>query len=340
MIAMRFYKNNPKKFVDHLYNFGLNKQLGLQLKGEGVPDIKYPGDKHWSGISLAQMAYGYELNLTPIQILSFYNAVANNGKMVRPRFVKELKYHGQSVKTFDVELIKSSIASASTLRKARKMLEAVVESGTAINLKSTSYKIAGKTGTAQLAKNNKGYGEGISMSYQASFVGYFPADNPKYSCIVVVNSPSNGVYYGNVVAGSVFKEIADKVYATSFELHDEVLKGRGSLKSTAPFTKNGRWAETEKAMDKLGIDYDEEHKIESDWVVTKYDSAKIKVANKKIIASLVPDVTGMGAKDAVFLIENSGMRAVFNGYGKVMRQSVQPGSRVLSGGTVALTMSN
>ncbi len=340
MIVQRHYGNNPRKFVDRLYDFGLNKQLGLQLKGEGLPEIKYPGDKQWSGVSLAQMSYGYELRLTPIQILAFYNAVANHGKMVRPRFVKELRYHGKLVKSFEVEVIKSSIASSSTLKKAGKMLEGVVETGTALNLKSASYKIAGKTGTAQLAKGNKGYRQNAMISYQASFVGYFPADNPKYSCIVVVNAPSNGVYYGNVVAGSVFKEIADKVYATKFELHDQVLKGKRSLKNTAPYMKNGNWNQTEYAMDELGIDYNEVQNIKSDWVIAKYDSAEILIANKKVVQSLVPDVTGMGVKDAVFLIENAGMRVAFNGFGKVLRQSVMPGSRVMKGGTVALTMSN
>ena len=194
----------------------LNEKLNLQIKGEGEPLIRYPGDKLWSGLSLPMMSHGYEVQLTPLQILTFYNAVANDGRMMRPRFVTEIRRNGSLLKSFKPEVIINSIASRSTIRKAKKMMEGVVEHGTATNLKDADYKIAGKTGTAQIAMNKYGYRSGARISYQASFCGYFPADNPIYSCIVVVNAPSNGVYYGNLVAGTVFKEIADKVYATRF----------------------------------------------------------------------------------------------------------------------------
>ena len=210
------YKNNPKDFVNRLYAMRLNKPLDLQLKGEGEPLIRYPGDKLWSGLSLPMMSHGYEVLLTPLQILTFYNAVANDGRMMRPIFVSAVKRNGRVIKSYEPEIIINSIASRSTIRKAKNMMEGVVERGTATNLKNPNYRIAGKTGTAQIARNKYGYRTGSSMSYSASFVGYFPAENPLYSCIVVVNSPSNGVYFGNVVAGTVFKEIADKVYATRF----------------------------------------------------------------------------------------------------------------------------
>ena len=210
------YKDHPKDWVNRLYAMKLNQKLDLQIKGEGTPLIRYPGDKLWSGISLPMMSHGYEVQLTPLQILTFYNAVANDGTMMKPRFVTGILRNGSVVKSFTPEVIINSIASRSTIRKAKKMMEGVVERGTAINLRNANYKIAGKTGTAQIARDNKGYRSGNTMSYQASFVGYFPAENPLYSCIVVVNAPSNGVYYGNIVAGSVFKEISDKVYANNF----------------------------------------------------------------------------------------------------------------------------
>jgi len=210
------YKDRPKDFVNRLYAMRLNKPLDLQIKGEGEPLIRYPGDKLWSGVSLPMMSHGYEVQLTPLQILTFYNAVANDGKMVRPLFVTAIMRNGNIIKSYDPEVIINSIASRSTIRKAKKMMEGVVERGTATNLKNPNYKIAGKTGTAQIARNKYGYKNNDRVSYQASFVGYFPAENPLYSCIVVVNAPSNGVYFGNVVAGTVFKEISDKVYAQDF----------------------------------------------------------------------------------------------------------------------------
>ena len=210
------YKDRPKDFVNRLYAMRLNKPLGLQIKGEGEPLIRYPGDKLWSGVSLPMMSYGYEVQLTPLQVLTFYNAVANDGKMMRPLFVSAVMRNGRIIRSYDPEVIINSIASRSTIRKAKKMMEGVVEHGTATNLRNPNYKIAGKTGTAQIARNKYGYRTGTSVSYSASFVGYFPAENPLYSCIVVVNSPSNGVYFGNVVAGTVFKEISDKVYSTRF----------------------------------------------------------------------------------------------------------------------------
>ena len=215
-IIYEHYKDNPKAFVDRLYAMKLNQKLDLQLEGEGTPLIRYPGDKLWSGLSLPMMSHGYEVQMTPLQVLTFYNAVANDGKMMKPRFVTSIMRNGTTIRRFEPEVIINSIASRSTIRKARSMMEGVVEHGTATNLKNPNYKIAGKTGTAQIAMGKSGYRSGARISYQASFAGYFPAENPLYSCIVVVNAPSNGVYYGNLVAGAVFKEISDKIYATNF----------------------------------------------------------------------------------------------------------------------------
>jgi cell division protein FtsI (penicillin-binding protein 3) len=337
-VVTKYYKGKEKQFINRIYSFGLNKKLGLDLKGEGEPNIKYPGDKLWSGISLPMMAHGYEVSLTPIQILAFYNAVANNGKLVRPHFVKELCYHGKVVKTFGTEVIIPSICSTATIRKARKMLEGVVEHGTAMNLKDSVLKIAGKTGTAQIAKNKSGYRQEVRISYQASFVGYFPADNPRYSCIVVVNSPSNEVYYGNLVAGPVFKEISDKVNATSFELHDEVISGKSHLKSDIPSSKNGNWQETYESLDELGIPFEEKYDKTSSWILTQKKEDKIEISNRKITSNLVPDVTGMGAKDAVYLLENAGLRVSLKGFGKVANQSVTPGTQLEKGDLVELSL--
>jgi cell division protein FtsI (penicillin-binding protein 3) len=329
------YKDNPKAFVNRLYAMKLNEKLSLQLKGEGNPLIRYPGDKLWSGLSLPMMSHGYEVQLTPLQILTFYNAVANNGRMMKPRFVTEIRRNGSTIKTFDTELIINSIASRSTIRKARKMLEGVVEHGTAMNLKDADYKIAGKTGTAQIARGRSGYRSGSRISYQASFVGYFPADNPIYSCIVVVNAPSNSVYYGNLVAGPVFKEIADKVYSTSFFRDYSALRNKDKI-AAAPDAGNGYREDISHVLRDLGISY--KRTADDSWVATRERGDTIRLAPVKVAPGLVPDVRGMTLRDALFLLENSGLRVEFSGKGRVKRQSPEHGAKVYEGSVVSLDL--
>jgi cell division protein FtsI (penicillin-binding protein 3) len=334
-LITRLYKGKEKDFIDRLYSFHLNEPLNLDLKGEGTPEIKYPGSKYWSGISLAMMSHGYEVRVTPLQILTFYNAVANNGKMMKPMFVKELRERGNTIKTFDPVVIDPSICSMSTIRKARRMLELVVDSGTAVNLRNTSLRIAGKTGTAQIANLKYGY----DKVYLASFVGYFPADDPKYSCLVWVSSPSNSVYYGNLVAGPVFREISEKVYATRIGNEKEVEEVGWFEKVDAPYTKGGYLPELELVLDNLDIPMKSMNKKESQWVVTEKNGKTINYYNKQFIANLVPDVTGMGLKDALYVLENVGLQVVVSGKGTVTRQSILPGTRVRKGDTIYLEMS-
>ncbi|MCX7986648.1 MAG: transpeptidase family protein [Bacteroidales bacterium] len=336
-IIMQYYKGKEIQFVKHFYDFGLNKKLGLQIQGEAEPLVKYPGTKYWSGITMAMMSFGYEIKLTPLQILAFYNAVANNGRLVRPLLVKELRFNGRTVKRFEPEVIIPSICSMSTIRKAREMLEAVVKNGTAKNLDDSLLQIAGKTGTAQIAIKNLGYRKGTSISYQASFVGYFPANNPKYSCIVVVNAPSNDVYYGNLVAGPIFKEIAQKVYATSFELHNEVIKGKRRLKTATPELSDGFVTDLEKTLQELGISYDKSDD-NALWVSPKKQDSEVILNKRLVIDNLVPNVVGMGAKDAVYLSEKAGLRPVLIGFGKVVKQSIPPGIQARKGDSFVLTL--
>ncbi len=329
------YKNNPRRFVDRLYSMKLNEKLDLQVKGEGAPLIKYPDDKYWSGISLPMMAHGYEVHLTPLQILTFYNAVANNGRMVKPRFVTEIRNGSRVLKTFRTEVISNSICSRSTIRKAKKMLEGVVENGTAMNLKNNNYKIAGKTGTAQIANEKHGYKTNGVVSYQASFAGYFPADDPLYSCIVVVSSPSNSVYYGNIVAGPVFKEISDQVYSGNFYRNLASLR-KSESEEEAPDAGNGYYDDINKALRTLDIRA--RRKIDGDWARTREHGDTLRVVDLKLIDGLMPNVVGMPLRDAIYLIENNGMRVSYSGMGKVVRQSLPPGAKVIHGGTVNLEL--
>lgn len=329
------YKNNPKDFVNRLYAMKLNQPLDLQIQGEGKPLIRYPGDKYWSGLSLPMMSHGYEVQMTPLQILTFYNAVANDGRMMRPRFVTEILRNGNVVKSFGTDVIINSIASRSTIRKAKKMMEGVVEHGTATNLRNADYKIAGKTGTAQIARDKYGYRQGPRMSYQASFVGYFPAENPLYSCIVVVNAPSNGVYYGNIVAGTVFKEISDKVYATTF-FKDYRAEYKDDKIITAPEAGNGNRDDINEVLGDLNVRY--KRTSTEDWVATRESGDTIRLVGVDLKKGLVPDVRGMSLRDAIYLLENSGLKVRYSGKGRVLRQSPEHGARVYEGSVVSLDM--
>jgi len=338
-IVYETFKDKPKEFVDRLYAMKLNQKLGLQIKGEGSPVIRYPGDKLWSGLSLPMMSHGYEVQMTPMQILTFYNAVANDGRMMRPRFVTAVSYHGSVITEFKPEVISSSICSQSTINKAKIMLEGVVESGTATNLKNANYKIAGKTGTAQIANAKYGYRSGATVSYQASFAGYFPAENPLYSCIVVVNAPSNAVYYGNLVAGPVFKEISDKVYAKFFYRFQEGLvdNSKGAQKYTeVPEIGGGDRDDVVKVVREFNLAH---NKIPSDgWVTSRRDNDTVKLRSFAIEEGIVPDMRGMMLRDAVYLLENSGWYVKYTGVGRVVRQSPAFGSKLKGGATVLIEL--
>jgi len=328
------YKDKPEQFINRLYKMGLNQKLNLEIRGEGVPDIKYPDNKLWSGISLPMMSIGYEVRMTPLQTLTFYNAIANGGVMVKPQFVEELRYHGKLVRKYDRKVIKHSVCSADTRKKVQDMLEGVVERGTAKNLNNSYYKIAGKTGTAQIANQKFGYNK---RSYQASFAGYFPADKPRYSCIVVVSSPSKWVYYGNVVAGPIFREVADKIYIRDFDMHRDS-EPPVEMANSAPYSKSGSRTEIREALEFLDLPYSEGDS-ESKWINTSSNNDKVDFRMRSISTMLVPDVSGMGLKDAVFLLENAGLSVTVRGRGTVKSQSVPAGSRIRKGEVVRLDMS-
>lgn len=334
-LVQKVFKGREKDFVKKFYELKLNEPTGIIIPGEVPPQIRFPGDKGWSGLSMPMMSIGYEIRLTPLQILTFYNAIANNGRMVKPRLVKAYLRHGQVVESFPPQVIQSSICSSTTLNKVHEVLEGVVENGTATNLKNPRYKIAGKTGTAQIAKGRKGYKSGGRISYQASFVGYFPAENPKYSCIVVVNSPSNSVYYGNVVAGPIFKEISDKVYATGPEWFGDI---KGDKLKDLPQTKSGQALKLMYLLDKLDIPI-KNNGQKHDWVATIRDSTKLVINPIRFPINKVPNVVGMGLRDAIYQLESLGLRVVAKGRGTVRSQSVQPGEPVVKGSTVYIKMS-
>ena len=327
------YKDEPEQFVNRLYEMGLNQKLGIEIKGEGQPDIKYPDSESWSGITLPWMSMGYEVLMTPMQILALYNAVANDGKMMKPVFIEDIRSHGKVIKKGESEVLNNHICSRETLGHIKAMLEGVVDSGTARNLVNSHYKIAGKTGTAQVSVSNEGY----TKLYQASFVGYFPADQPKYSCIVVVNAPSKQIYYGNVVAGPIFRAITDRIYVRDFELHkDQRLLTEQSLQ--APYSKSGSGDDLAAVFAHLNLTL-QQHGDESLWVSTRSTPEGVISSSRQVSFNLVPNVVDMGLKDAVYLLESRGLKVVADGRGTVRGQSQVAGSTIRKGTVIKLNMS-
>jgi len=328
------YKPKPEQFVDRLYDMGLNQKLGLEIKGEGAPEIKYTDNELWSGVSLPQMSIGYEVRMTPLQILTLYNAVANEGCMVKPVFVEELRSHGKTVKSYDTEVLNNHICSRETLEHIKDMLEGVVQNGTARNLNNSNYPIAGKTGTAQVSLSKEGYTKAL---YQASFAGYFPADNPRYSCIVVVNGPSKHIYYGNLVAGPIFRAVTDRIYVRDYDMHTRTEEQEG-LTAQAPFSKSGQREALETVYRHLDFALEAPGE-ESDWVSTRSTPAGTVLTERELPSALVPNVKDMGLKDALYLLESRGMRVRVNGRGTVRGQSLRAGTRITPGMQVRLEMS-
>lgn len=331
------YASDPEDFIKGLYKLGLNQKLGIEILGEGTPFIKNTDHSQWSGISLPMISMGYEIMLTPLQMLSFYNGIANGGKVMKPRFVKEVRYRGEEIREIGTEVLNPKLCSKETLDKIHKLLVGVVEDGTASNLKNSYYKIAGKTGTAQIPDSETGYREKSRISYQASFVGYFPAEDPKYSCIVVVNAPSNNIYYGNLVAGPVFREIANKVYSTQLEMHAPVNRFRSEV-AEAPFSKSGYAGELKNILASMNVNVID-HSHNSGWVSTRSVGDSVKIIQRSIYKNLVPNVIDMGLKDAVYLLESYGLKVKVEGRGTVRSQSLLPGSRLTGGQQITLKMS-
>jgi cell division protein FtsI (penicillin-binding protein 3) len=331
-MIFKHYKSNPQQFINRLYQMGLNQPLGIELAGEAKPYIKNPTDKkHWYLTSLPWMSVGYELELTPLQILTFYNAVANNGVKVKPRFVKEITDGGLPVKKIGVKVLNQRIASPQVIAKVRSLLEGVVQRGTAQVLKNEHFTIAGKTGTAKISEN----GQYIS-AYNATFVGYFPADDPQYSCIVVVNKPKHS-YYGSAVAAPVFKEIANKVYATSLALSRKDKKMK-SQKALPEASKPAWYPDLKTFYSGLGLKQRDYLKNEW-WAKTVTRSNTVDFKSHDFPKNRVPDLKGMRAKDAIYLVENMGMLAEVKGRGFVRSQSLKPGSSFKKGQKVMIQLS-
>lgn len=327
------FLDNPQRYIDLIYKTKINEPLNLDIKGEAKPDIKTTSDKRWSKLSLPWMSIGYEVMMTPIQILTFYNAIANDGVMVKPQFVKEIR-HGNEVKqVFDTIVINERIASERTIETLQTLLKGVVQNGTAKSMSKLGFSVAGKTGTAQISQGSAGYNK---KNYTATFVGYFPADNPKYSCIIVISNPRGKKYYGGSVSGPVFKELAEKIYATRLGVVDE--------KDEYPADCNSFTTASMVYFDDF-LDYCNMENISfvdnvenNEWVSVGQTDDDVFVNSVEFEENIVPDMKGMNVTDAVYILESMGWKVKFDGYGKVKSQSVKAGTELRKGSVINLTL--
>lgn len=319
-LVRQHYGKQPSAFIRKLEDMGALTPVGAQLKGEPTPYVIRPGSKAWSGPTLPLLSFGYNVQLTPLQLLAFYNAIANDGKMIQPILVREVRSGSEAVASFEPTVLREQIVKPSTLRILRQMMEGVVQNGTAKNIQSAHYTIAGKTGTAKKLVNGV-----YQQKYRASFAGYFPADKPRYSCFVMIDEPSTGEYYGAQLAAPVFRRIADNLYATDRSQAEDSRFAATSIRRL-PEAQRLALQDAKAVYGSLGTTLIEPK--DADFVETHPDGRRVVARAVKLPVRTVPDVRGMSARDALALLENRGCCVALSGHGKVRSQSVAPGTKL------------
>ena len=326
LVMKDYFYGKGDKYVGYLKRFHLREPTGIQMKGEPAPRIRTPSDKRWSKTSLTYMSYGYESELTPLQMLAFYNAVANDGYWVRPMIVKQVKQADELIQEVPSFRSEQRIASENSLRKARLLLEGVVDHGTATNIKNEHYKIAGKTGTAQKLVNGR-YVPGL---YNTSFIGYFPADQPRYSCLIVVDSPrgfSMEQLYAGSVAAPVFKEVADRIIGYDIKMHPPIPKQKNKTSEMQKQLRAGQADDLRMIAEEMDI---EAPVNVNGWVEAKKGKNGVEWENRDSDPNKIPNLTGMSLRDAVYLLENHGFKIAYTGQGKVAAYELKGGRYVLT----------
>ena len=321
-IINKSYKDKPQSFIDRIYKMGLCTPLELELPYPNNLLIKQPGKPGWSGVTLPWMSIGYSLRISPIHMLTFYNAIANEGVMVKPLFTSEILKDGQQVAKHSKEIMNPAICSKSSINKIIPYLIDVVDKGTAKNIRNNQYKIAGKTGTSLIAYGKNSEEE--NKRYRASFVGFFPAHKPKYSCIVVVYNPKENGFYGSDVAAPIFKEISDKIYASDISIHEQIPKLE--IVKDYPYLSQGKTNEANIVLDYLNLNY---QTTSSQWMTQDYSKDQLSLSRRNIDNDfengIMPNLYGMNLMDAVYLLENAGLKVSFSGSGHIINQSIKKG---------------
>ena len=336
-IIDHFYGSNPQKYIDGLRRMSIDQPLHLQIAGEGKPNIRGPKERsYFSKTALPWMSIGYETQVPPLNILTFYNAIANNGVSIRPKFVKAAVKDGEIVKEYPTEVINPKICSDKTLAQIREILQKVVGEGLAKPAGSKQFHVSGKTGTAQISQGAAGYKAGVT-NYLVSFCGYFPSEAPKYSMIVSIQKPGPTAS-GGLMAGSVFSKIAERVYAKDLRL--PLTSAIDTNTVVIPHVKAGEMRQTQRVLEELNINI--QGKIADSrkevWGSTHAAPQAVVLESRGIMQNFVPSVIGMGAKDAVYLLESKGLKVNLVGVGKVKSQSIANGTIIRKGQTITLTM--
>ncbi|MCJ8164937.1 transpeptidase family protein [Pontibacter sp. E15-1] len=329
------FSQDQQAYIDYLHKFGLSSTLGFQMDGEARPYMKSPQDKNWYGTTLTSMAIGYELKLSPLQTLALYNAVANDGVKIQPIIVKEIRKADNVIQSFSTRVLNEKVCSDETLKKLKAMLEGVVEHGTAKNIHSNDYKVAGKTGTARKVKDGR-----YVREYSTSFAGYFPADDPKYSCIVIIDSPHGVNVYGGDVAAPVFKELADKAYARDLAMHKPMQARVVPNKDSLPPVYTGNFDDLSVILNRIGISNHGAVGADEEWVKVEQQRRSLNFTANPMLEGKIPDVTGMTLRDALFILGNQHLEVRVEGSGKrVQKQSVAPGTDIIKDKNITITLS-
>ena len=335
---LKAYGDNPQKYVEKLYRMKINEPFNLYIPGTAAPNIRYPNKQNWSATTLAWMSIGYETQIAPIYTVAYFNSIANNGKYLEPLFIKSISKNGQVIKTFSARVINEQICKPSTLKDVRQALLGVVEDpkyATGKLVRSPYVRIGGKTGTAQISKGSGGYRAG-GKSHQVSFCGIFPFDNPQYTCLVVFREPGKGIASGGGMAGPVVKNIAERVIAiNAYNTVDTAPIDSAYMDMKTPYVKSGRFDAMKSAMTFLDQKYTGQS---TKWIQTVCDGKQVTANAMGIGKDAMPDLAGMGAKDAVYLCGKLGLKVNISGFGKVYAQSIPSGSAISKGQSIALSL--
>lgn len=341
-LAYSNYYKNPEKYIKHLEEFGIDKRTGIDLSGELKPYMIKPGNKHWNSATLPWMATGYGIMITPLRTCMMYNAIANNGRLMKPYLISSIQEYGKEIHKYEPTVINEHIGDSSTIAQLQKCTREVVLSGTGKHIKSPHYGIAGKTGTAQVSDRIGGkwytYKDGV---YSGSFVGYFPTDKPRYTIMVLVRTkPHSGSYYGGTIAAPVFRMISDKIFATGMGSWGGPLDSIASNSPKQIYGRQATGASYELLLQSLGMKVKEHNTSRTSIAQISLDSNKnIILKEKQVIQGIVPDVTGMGLRDAVYILEHAGLQVQIQGSGTVNVQSIAPGVPAVKGQSIILQLS-
>jgi cell division protein FtsI (penicillin-binding protein 3) len=344
--VMQHYKKDPEKFTQHVMDLGLHIKPKFDIPSSNGPSISTPEKSGWSGTSLPSLSIGYSSQISPLQTLMLYNTVATKGKLMQPYMVKEIRHEGQTLSKIEPIVLKEQAISAKTAVTLTEMLTQVIDNGTAIGIKTENYKIAGKTGTAWLSQGKAGYNQENNRQFQASFAGFFPANNPQYTIVVVVNSPKGARYSGSQIAAPIFKNISDRIYSTHIKVQPAL---QTASLPQVPGILKGDLTKTKWVLNEIGIssqlllDSSKNNKNADPVLTGKYIEAtkeahSVKLKPVTVNNNTIPDLRGMGLRDALKILSDMGLKASYSGYGRITDQAPAPNAKRSASNEVVLIL--